>query len=194
MSYAARSKMRQRSKRQAKRKAINESNGTSLKACTIKHLQRAVPLNVESFALQEISPTKPGWRAKNEAEDDRKTRTLEQLTSPAYAMDYFKWDGTTPGPLVDIPGRIFGAAAGMPRTTEWDAIQLNIADAFEAARGRCHFSEEELVHRRGPFPALDSGISFGGGQKVLSLKFIIPMELSYNALPGPMLLRKLPQK
>lgn len=46
----------------------------------------------------------------------------------------------------------------------WEPMHIAAADKLEEARGRCKLSPKDTLHRRGRFPALASGISFGGGQ------------------------------
>lgn len=69
-------------------------------------------------------------------------------------------------PIVDADNRIIGILGGMPRDTNWDAVQLDAARAIDAARDKLHFEDKDLHHRRGKFAALGVGISHGGGQKV----------------------------
>ena len=56
--------------------------------------------------------------------------------------------------------------AGMPRDDGWDAVAVDAAGAIEEVSKQCRFSAEQLDHRRGEYPALSTGVSFGGGQKV----------------------------
>jgi hypothetical protein len=48
-------------------------------------------------------------------------------------------------------------------------MQQDAAATVDNARGRCQFSRGSATHRRGQFPALAIGASFGGGQQVPSL-------------------------
>lgn len=41
---------------------------------------------------------------------------------------------------------------------------MEAADALEHSRRSCIFRKEDINHRRGKFPALATGISYGGGQ------------------------------
>jgi hypothetical protein len=54
--------------------------------------------------------------------------------------------------------------AGRPRDPAWSEVEKNASDAFREAGPQCEFSPEELEHRRGHFPALKAGVSYGGGQ------------------------------
>lgn len=56
--------------------------------------------------------------------------------------------------------------AGQPRDDDWDTVHTDGIHAFEHAAKRCRFTSKQSSHRRGAFPALATGVSFGGGQKV----------------------------
>lgn len=75
----------------------------------------------------------------------------------------------TATPILDSAGRVIGVCAGCPNDTTWEGLQRDAAAAMEAALGQCDFSGEEVDHRRGQFPALAVGASFGGGQRVVWL-------------------------
>jgi hypothetical protein len=52
-------------------------------------------------------------------------------------------------------------------------MHKNATAAMEAAALQCKFSDEEVDHRRGQFPALAVGVSFGGGQTVSGLIYYL---------------------
>lgn len=62
---------------------------------------------------------------------------------------------------------------GQPEEQKWSKAMEDAATAMEEAREQCSFKPEDLDHRRGPFPALAAGVSFGGGQ-------VIPGNLTHN--------------
>lgn len=67
--------------------------------------------------------------------------------------------------LLDAFERIIAVLVGRPGCDpSWEAMHIAAADKLEEARGRCKLSKKDTHHRRGHFPALASGISFGGGQ------------------------------
>lgn len=74
----------------------------------------------------------------------------------------------SPLPIPDKSRRIIGVGVPQPKGVSWADTNVKAAGAIEAARGKCTFpaktSSEE--HRRGPFPALATGVSYGGGQIV----------------------------
>lgn len=69
-----------------------------------------------------------------------------------------------PTPILDKAGRIIAVLVGRPDDASWDAAQAEAADALEHTRGACVFQAKHTCHGRGRFPALQVGISFGGGQ------------------------------
>ncbi|KAF9470948.1 hypothetical protein BDN70DRAFT_820656 [Pholiota conissans] len=71
----------------------------------------------------------------------------------------------TPLPILDAFGRIIAVPAGRPNDKDWDVVRCGAAGAVDKCRKRCRFPKKSRVHRRGKFPALNVGISYGGGQK-----------------------------
>jgi hypothetical protein len=68
--------------------------------------------------------------------------------------------------------------AGRPRDDDWGTVQLDGVDAIEKVASQCSFSTKQSNHRRGEFPALATGVSFGGGQKVRPIYNYIIFRLS----------------
>ena len=69
-------------------------------------------------------------------------------------------------PLVDSEKRAVGVMGGMPKDVHWDDLQLEAAHEIENARTLLSFKDKETHHRRGDFPAIAVGVSYGGGQSV----------------------------
>jgi hypothetical protein len=73
-------------------------------------------------------------------------------------------------PITDEVGRVFALGVGMPgddgqpEECKWLKSMTGLEEVMEEARAQCSFSHKDLHHRRGPFPALAAGVSFGGGQ------------------------------
>lgn len=98
------------------------------------------------------------------------------LREPGYGLQRVLWHGVEPKALVDINGRIFGVLAGRPQgAADWEEnVHLPACKAFEKAERGCSFDHHDKEPpRRGPFPALDVGVSHGGGQLVGSLLFLL---------------------
>jgi hypothetical protein len=67
---------------------------------------------------------------------------------------------------VDTNGLIIAVLAGQPDDPSWHEVHGSAYRAIASARMRCYIPKKDLDHRRGIFPALSIGISFGGGQSV----------------------------
>ncbi|KAJ7158161.1 hypothetical protein C8R46DRAFT_1165336 [Mycena filopes] len=71
---------------------------------------------------------------------------------------------STPRPIVDHNGRIIAVLAGQPNTASYrEATALAFA-AIRAAGNDTHFPADMKKHRRGPFAAINIGLSYGKGQ------------------------------
>jgi hypothetical protein len=70
--------------------------------------------------------------------------------------------------LLDRGHRVIGALVGQPRDAHgWRAVHDDALGALRSAARRLGFTEkEEMGGRRGPFPTIAHGLSYGGGQKV----------------------------
>ncbi len=76
-------------------------------------------------------------------------------------------------PIVDRDNTVFGALGGRPLDKDpgsgevpWSEVQRRMCIIFEYLRNSLHVNKSQVEHRRGNFPAVAVGISFGGGQKV----------------------------
>ncbi|KAI0628282.1 hypothetical protein C8Q77DRAFT_1068206, partial [Trametes polyzona] len=66
-------------------------------------------------------------------------------------------------PLLDASGRVFAVLVGQPRDTRgWAMVNSEVQREFDEARASCDF--KPASHRRGEYPLLNMGISYGGGQ------------------------------
>ncbi|KAI0644163.1 hypothetical protein C8Q79DRAFT_1002104 [Trametes meyenii] len=63
-------------------------------------------------------------------------------------------------------GRVVGGFPGRPEDPSWDSVVADATTAMQKAAGSCKFKDEQVKHRRGNYPALDAGVSYGGGQQV----------------------------
>ncbi|TDL13448.1 hypothetical protein BD410DRAFT_699143, partial [Rickenella mellea] len=73
---------------------------------------------------------------------------------------------STPRPVVDHMGRVVMVLAGRPRDEDWDSLCRDAYASIMKARARCSFTPEQTNHRRGSYPVLPIGVSFGGGQRM----------------------------
>lgn len=71
--------------------------------------------------------------------------------------------------LLDKGGYVIGVLLGKPRDKEgWKKAEDKAFDALQGAAEKISSSIKESTNRRGNFPSLAHGISFGGGQKVFA--------------------------
>ncbi|KAI9061264.1 hypothetical protein FKP32DRAFT_1533454, partial [Trametes sanguinea] len=68
-------------------------------------------------------------------------------------------------PILDKDGRVFAVLAGRPRNSDWDEVNKDLQDVFETTREAYGLTAKQISHRRGEFPAVTCGISYGGGQQ-----------------------------
>ncbi|KAH9848498.1 hypothetical protein C2E23DRAFT_739360 [Lenzites betulinus] len=70
-----------------------------------------------------------------------------------------------PRPLLDKHGRIFAVLAGSPYHDDWKNVVREAQGLYEDARRQFGTNDEDYKHRRGYYPAVGAGLSYGGGQQ-----------------------------
>jgi hypothetical protein len=66
--------------------------------------------------------------------------------------------------LLDSEDRVIGILGGQPKNAkEWERVSREAAEALEDTRGSCSFSDKQVNHCHGAFPALAVGIAHGDG-------------------------------
>jgi hypothetical protein len=58
--------------------------------------------------------------------------------------------------------------AGRPDSKDWDEVNGAAANAMVEAQQHCVFTPSGLTHRCGRYHALSTGVSYGGGQQILT--------------------------
>lgn len=66
--------------------------------------------------------------------------------------------------MLSKDGSVFGQLAGQPR--DWDDMNDSMMKVFDIVGQSYTFKPGDLESRRGKFPSVACGISYGGGQKV----------------------------
>ncbi|KAM6489083.1 hypothetical protein JOM56_001485, partial [Amanita muscaria] len=66
--------------------------------------------------------------------------------------------------ILDKEGLVVGALAGQPRDPDWHQVHNAAFEALGSAASRIRYHAKEVTNRRGSFPTVAYGISFGGGQ------------------------------
>jgi hypothetical protein len=91
-------------------------------------------------------------------------------------------------PIIDKLQRVIAVLVGRPSDESDESWKANHDSAFQAmtqAREVASFSMEQQNHRRGQFPVLAAGASFGGGQKVRRCRFFVKMGFEQFNLKVP---------
>ncbi|KAI0667348.1 hypothetical protein C8Q78DRAFT_1082085 [Trametes maxima] len=154
--------------RRLRRKKQRVSRQPDLLSCgpppiAMKHIDNAKVLSLP-LRLQALPIAKGAFVGKRQSVDGERQWTLEDLKADGFEV--FEWDGITPYILADAQERVVAILAGRPVDTSWDAVVREANQAMEATAKKCCFQEQHLNHRRGFFPALATGFSYGGGQKM----------------------------
>ncbi|KAJ2968067.1 hypothetical protein NUW54_g13326 [Trametes sanguinea] len=68
-------------------------------------------------------------------------------------------------PILDKDERVFAVLAGRPRDQSWDNVNGELQKLFDITRDAYQLTSQQISHRRGAFPAVTCGISYGGGQQ-----------------------------
>ncbi|OJT12473.1 hypothetical protein TRAPUB_10981 [Trametes pubescens] len=147
----------------------------------------AQPIDTQfSLAMDDVrvaTTAYVGKRERNsEAEKASASTPITKEDLIARDFEYIPWDGRCAGacsvyrqrrnvdhrqcrPILDKNGRVFAVLAGRPRDPSWDQVNSDLQAIFDTTRGAYSLEPKQLQHRRGAFPAISSGISYGGGQK-----------------------------
>ncbi|KAL1671992.1 hypothetical protein EV122DRAFT_225547 [Schizophyllum commune] len=119
--------------------------------------------------LAGLRITRTGYTAMREEKSEKAQKRvyrLKDLVGPRsrFNFELYNWDGVTAVPVLDKKRRVIAVLAGTPDRKDWPAQHASLADAIEAARPHLKFTSIQKKHRRGVFPAIAVGHSYGGGQ------------------------------
>ncbi|KAG0692936.1 hypothetical protein DFH29DRAFT_881896 [Suillus ampliporus] len=126
-----------------------------------KHRAKSIPSKLLSKCLPIAGGAYVGKVLRSHGEA---VQELEDLVQQG--LKVVEWDGRTPHILLDKEERIIGVLAGHPKDDCWQDTVAAACTAMEDARSRCVFADDDMKHRRGAYPCLAVGVSFGGGQKI----------------------------
>jgi hypothetical protein len=179
---------RSAARRRKKRSAQQAASGTDDKHVAKKRRYEATmdAIVVDYCLPSDGNVTKPGWIGNRVAELPQRVFSLAELVND-YRMKRIPWDGrcvpfSVPSPscgdtgprsthlLLDRLGYIVGVLLGMPRDAAgWEAALDDALVALRKAASKLSAKAKNTTHRRGAFPTLAHGISFGGGQTVRTI-------------------------
>ncbi|KAJ7027568.1 hypothetical protein C8F04DRAFT_1189375 [Mycena alexandri] len=172
------SKARQRAARKASK--VNDHVNLLPPARRPKHVKTAVPVKTK-FQLMKHRVASTGWiglRDDGQSEQEKAADFEEPGWTPSHRLpdffgeqrrfkgfQYAKYLGPKTRPLVDAAGRVFAVFGGHPDDPNWKRdVHDPAVEAMEEARAKCKVSEARTYHRRGNWPPLSAGDSYGGGQ------------------------------
>jgi hypothetical protein len=94
LSRRARSTLRDREKRRAKRLEDQKAKNTLIKQFCFKKRSRSSAQSIPSSIKyrKDFVPSKPGWKAKPESHALKKEHSLEELVE-VFGMEVVSWDG-----------------------------------------------------------------------------------------------------
>ena len=69
-------------------------------------------------------------------------------------------------PIRTKSGLLIALLAGQPSAPSWGVKMKVLEQAVESARLKMLFRDEQTSHRRGNYPTVATGISYGGGAMV----------------------------
>lgn len=147
-----------------------------------RHLKPGTKAHGTKFAPADMPHTSTGYQGRRDKGVVQKVYTLGELLAMGFELK--AWDGRyvrplacacshrangctrTPTPLLDPLGNVFGVCSRQPKDASWASVSEDAAAAIEKAGGECEFPDGSTDHRRGRFPAMAVGVSYGGGQQV----------------------------
>ena len=73
---------------------------------------------------------------------------------------------SSPYAILEAHGCLICMCCGHPEGDGWKKVVQGANDAILRCQRRCRIDESHRIHRRGNYPTLGYGISFGGGRVV----------------------------
>ncbi|KAJ7157520.1 hypothetical protein C8R43DRAFT_1125210 [Mycena crocata] len=108
-----------------------------------------------------------GYTAKTgDKRGSKKRRSLTEVLALGFKL--VEWNGFDSQPIVDARGRIVAVLAGQPRDETYAAAAAAAYSSLTKERASAHFPASLSKQPRGPFPALNVGLTYGKGQRVPS--------------------------
>ncbi|KAG6847732.1 hypothetical protein H0H93_006289 [Arthromyces matolae] len=165
-----RNKNRDADRRRKQRQQQQAAQGDNVKVHAKKRRLDALKdaLQIKLDLQQDVIVSTTGWQGRRRGPLPKKNFTKDEVQEE-FGLAHFPWNGRQAKPHLDY-FNIVGILLGQPRDKveqpgEWEATCQDAFEALKLAASSMTFSDKECNHRRGPFPAVPHGISFGGGQK-----------------------------
>ncbi|KAI0352005.1 hypothetical protein OH77DRAFT_1486440 [Trametes cingulata] len=123
----------------------------------------SVPFDVLVGLASRVS--EHGFTGKRLTTVENQKAPLTKEEALKLGFRYVEWNGIDCVPLLDKQDRVFAVLAGSPKDQlAWAKVNKAVTDAFDEVRMKYKFNQKQVDHRRGNFPAVSAGISYGGGQ------------------------------
>jgi hypothetical protein len=90
-------------------------------------------------------------------------RSLDWYRSQGYQL--IDWDGRSPRSITDRTGARIAVLAGRPDDIDFRKACADAYNAIQIEGAQIKFEDDQLRHKRGDFPAVNIGVSHGGGTK-----------------------------
>ncbi|KAF5367628.1 hypothetical protein D9615_010589 [Tricholomella constricta] len=127
-----------------------------------KYVRSSFPI-ATSLKSEDLPTTKGAYSATNtkQTAGDRKAWTVDELLREG--LSYVHWDGFKDMPLIDSEGRIIAVLVGQPNDSGYAQAVAAVYDAMACEAQATTFHQRDANHRRGDFPALNVGVTYGKG-------------------------------
>ncbi|KAF8328771.1 hypothetical protein F5887DRAFT_1082914 [Amanita rubescens] len=160
-------RIRKKIRKQIKREATQKEKQSDQKAVTEKRVAESLADALQSidFDLKTRAPvTATGYVAKSTTPLPHRLITLSELRQDP-AMTHYAWDGRVTHLILDRNKTVIAVLLGQPRETPgWDKVHDEAVDCIKKTAVRMGLDEKTPHGRRGPYPSVAHGISYGGGQ------------------------------
>ncbi|KAG6895497.1 hypothetical protein C0992_000997 [Termitomyces sp. T32_za158] len=149
------------------------------------HVTNSTPIETD-FISDALPHERSGFMANTRQPTSGKgsyVKPLDELIMEGYWL--IEWDGITCRPIVCSKGQVFAVLAGQPDPkTGYDKACCLAYEAIAQEGQNAHFTDAEMNHCRGHFPAVNVGVTMGLGATY-------PTNLNCEGLHAEMLTRLL---
>lgn len=146
--------------------ALNGQNAPPIKPALVRRwvhgLLDASIARAGAFSSEGMAHTRSAYQGLRDDRATRKACRLEEME--ALGLEIRRWDASAPAPILDSRSRVVAIRAAQPRN--WESVNRDASATIKTMRKRAYFPKKSTRHRRGDFPALAYGVSYGGGQQV----------------------------
>ncbi|KAG6908616.1 hypothetical protein DXG01_003941 [Tephrocybe rancida] len=153
-------------RRAKKRAAAFAQDGRAPKQRTVERYQlNAAPIMTQLDA-KNLPATRGAYGASSSKlqRGDKKMWTARELEKQG--LQRVRWQANDSHPLVERGGKIVAVMVGPPNDTSYVPSTLRAYDFIVRGASSEYFTKEEIDHRRGQYPTLHTGVTYGKGTSV----------------------------